>query len=374
MVAIFFVISGFSLSYKSLGLMREARYSEVLASLSSSVLRRGTRLYVPPAVTTFFAMLASYMGWYGVGPGSRQPPQSPYLSEHLLSWWYSVIELSDPFRPAIFPGGYNPPYDTNLWTIPVEFYGSMVVFAVLLGLAKTYKLVRVVALGGLVIYLLYFAHSHLFLFISGAFLAALHHEREGNLNESQSITLDQGEKPSLPTWLSNRNWKLAKMIFWICSFICSLWVLSMPNMDFGGRTTPGYRVLASMLPQRYRGPYIENNFWTYIAAVCLVFIMDNFCFFQSIFTTRFAQFLGRISFGLYIVHGTLLYTLGWNVSAKALELTGSEPGLPYASGILLTAVLLYPLMFWTADVVARLVDAESVTFARWLSAKITVST
>lgn len=155
MVAIFFVVSGFSLSYKALSLIRKERFEDVLDSLSSSVLRRGLRLVLPPATVTFFSMLSTYWGFYGTGPGSREPPQSPFLWEHLKSWYYSVIGLSDPFRPNNYPGGYNPVYDTNLWTIPVEFHGSMVIFTTLLGVSRVKGMWRLVILGGIVFYLSY---------------------------------------------------------------------------------------------------------------------------------------------------------------------------------------------------------------------------
>jgi peptidoglycan/LPS O-acetylase OafA/YrhL len=72
-VAIFLVISGFSLSFKALRLMRGDHQTNLLKTLSSSVFRRGIRLVLPPAATTFVAMLAAYFRLYGTGPGSREP-------------------------------------------------------------------------------------------------------------------------------------------------------------------------------------------------------------------------------------------------------------------------------------------------------------
>lgn len=46
MVSVFFVISGYVLSVKVLGLAREGRYPEVYKSVASSVFRRGLRLFV----------------------------------------------------------------------------------------------------------------------------------------------------------------------------------------------------------------------------------------------------------------------------------------------------------------------------------------
>ena len=72
---------------------------------------------------------------------------------------------------------------------------------------------------------------------------------------------------------------------------------------------------------------MQDTFWIFISATYLVFILDNAPFLQTIFTTRIAQYLGKISFALYICHGTFLYTLGWNLSARVLEWTGQRGGV-----------------------------------------------
>lgn len=139
------------------------------------------------------------------------------------------------------------------------------------------------------------------------------------------------------------------------------------------RNSPGYKTLASLIPAQYRAPFVEDHFWIFLAAFHLVFTIDSASFLQSIFTNKFAQYLGKISFALYIIHGSFLYTIGYNLSARTLDWTGRDPGSQYASGILLTAVVLYPLLFWAADIVARHVDAKSVRFARWLWIKASIA-
>ncbi|EKD14601.1 uncharacterized protein L3040_000125 [Drepanopeziza brunnea f. sp. 'multigermtubi'] len=376
MVAIFFVVSGFSLSYKPLSLIRKGRYEEVLDSLSSSVLRRGLRLVIPPAFVTFFSMLFAYLHFYGSGRDSREPPQSPFFWEHLKSWYFSVIGLSDPFRPNNFPGGYQPVYDPNLWTIPVELHGSMVIFTTLLGLSRVRGPWRVGLLCGIVFYTSYYAHSHLFLFLSGVLLAELHHAREARSQAPKSPTVEDpascstlappAPPPASPRWTGTH-------VFWLLNLVPALWVLSMPPIDFGGAQSPGYMTLSAYLPSHYADiPMVKDTFWVFVAAFYLVFILDAAPFLQSVFTTRFAQYLGRISFALYICHGTFLYTLGWNLSERTLSWTGKDGEWEKAVGIALAGCVMYPLLFWTADVVAREVDARSVRWARWLQDRISV--
>lgn len=61
-VAVFFVVSGFALSVKPIGMMREGRgkEGEVLKVLSSGVLRRGMRLYLPIVAGTFISAVLAY--------------------------------------------------------------------------------------------------------------------------------------------------------------------------------------------------------------------------------------------------------------------------------------------------------------------------
>jgi len=371
MVAIFFVVSGFSLSYKALSLIRKGRYLKVLDALCSSVLRRGFRLVIPPATITFGSMLATYWGWYGVR-NPRQPPQSPYIWEHLKSWWFSAIWLSDPFRPQ---GIYSPTYDTNLWTIPVELYHSMVIFITLLGLSKVRGPYRLLILSAIVCYASYYAYCYLFLFLSGVLLAELHHIREDRITTQQTSLPDSTHQaqPTSSPFAAERKRNMVVQGFWVVNFLLSLFLASIPMSNLGGDASPGYITLTSLIPTNYRRAMVPDTFWLYLAATYLVLVLDNAPFLQAIFTTRIAQYLGRISFALYICHGTILYTLGWNLSASCLDWSGREPGLHYNTGIAMTVSVLFPVLFFTADLVAMHVDAKSVIFAKWLSVKISVA-
>ncbi|TVY17929.1 hypothetical protein LARI1_G004466 [Lachnellula arida] len=369
MVAIFFVVSGFSRSYKPLGLIRTGRSPELLDCLSSSVFRRQLRLVLPPAATTFVSMLVTYAGWYGTGVDSRQPARPDSLAGNVFLWMRSVVELADPFRPVVYPGPYDPMYDTNLWTLPVELHGSMVIFLTLLGISKLRASLRLAMLVSIVLFLLCYAYTHLFLFLGGVLLAELHYRREERTSKLRTPASQQPDSTD-----HERQWSKGMKLFWILNFLLAIFVCSMPLRIHGAKESLGYMTLASLIPPPYRSLYIEDQFWIFIAAFHLVFTLDNAKFLQPIFTSRFSQYLGKISFALYIIHGSFLYSLGWNLSARILDRTGRDPGLQYASGIFLTGLFMYPLLFWAADIVARHVDARSVRFARWLWLKAAIAT
>ena len=63
-VFLFFVISGYVLSYKPLRLMRARSWLEFQKSISSSFLRRGMRLYLPCLIVSFVACWLTYFGFF----------------------------------------------------------------------------------------------------------------------------------------------------------------------------------------------------------------------------------------------------------------------------------------------------------------------
>lgn len=84
MVAIFFVISGYVLSYRSLKLASEGKPIQLLDSLASSVFRRWLRLHLPVIASTFIAFILARhnlwsdmpVGWEHSATGSYQIPKS----------------------------------------------------------------------------------------------------------------------------------------------------------------------------------------------------------------------------------------------------------------------------------------------------------
>ncbi|KAK7421997.1 hypothetical protein QQZ08_009718 [Neonectria magnoliae] len=63
-VTVFFLISGYALSYRPLKLIRSQNGQELLNTLSSSVFRRLIRLYVPTAIATFLVVCCVRLGVY----------------------------------------------------------------------------------------------------------------------------------------------------------------------------------------------------------------------------------------------------------------------------------------------------------------------
>jgi hypothetical protein len=82
-------------------------------------------------------------------------------------------EIAFPFRDSSSNNPYSLPYNGHLWTIPIEFYGSMVVFLTALTMGGVGFGKRVFAVGGLAFWALGKERWDLFLFLGGACIADL---------------------------------------------------------------------------------------------------------------------------------------------------------------------------------------------------------
>lgn len=88
-----------------------------------------------------------------------------------------------------------------------------------------------------------------------------------------------------------------------------------------------------------------------------------------LFTRAFAQYLGRISFAVYILHGPILQSLGLLAMSTARKYIGKGTLGEECLGFLLAAVLVLPTVFWSADVFWRLVDVPCKRFSSWIEEK-----
>jgi hypothetical protein len=175
MVGVFFVISGFALSYKPLKLVRSRQFPQLLDTLASSVFRRGMRLFLPCIVSTFFMACTGQLNWWHLGPVFRQAT----WSAQFFDWFQSLRDLLDPFhweRRGV-------KFEAHLWTIPMEFRGSIIIFVTVLGLAKTRAGTRLVTELGLVAWCFACRRWDAILFLSGMALAEMHNMRTARAAE-----------------------------------------------------------------------------------------------------------------------------------------------------------------------------------------------
>lgn len=376
MVAIFFVVSGYALSLKPLKLIRGARSGEEDGSfartLSSSVFRRGIRLFIPTAASTLLVVLMIRIGLYEWTRDFfedrryvRYANEEHYrrletTGEQLRDWMWHMFHFVHVWGWEKFGGSTG--LDQHLWTIPVEYRASMVLFLTMAGTAGLKTCARWVAVVGLMCFTYRSDRWEMLLFFAGMLLAEWDLIR-GAHEPTSSPVLPKDDTPlSRP-----RRGEKAAVWMWTTVGVLALFLLSQPNV--GHEDTPGWMLLSRLIPEWWSE---KDRYWQCVGAVLLVLcVAHSPTTWQRLFNTRAVQYLGKISYAIYLMHGPMFHTAGFAIQRWAWGITGVE-GVAYGLGFMLSSMFVLPILVWAADVFWRLVDAPVVRFARWLEGKCSV--
>ena len=349
MVSIFFIISGYVLSQRALQLARTRQNEKLFEVLSSSVCRRWIRLMLPALASVFvsFAVKMCFSDFR----------QKSSLIQHLWQVCIDMYFLASPVRLSRYASRYN----KFLWTIQIEFMGSMLVYLLVLGLGRFRTSVRIAIVSALIFHgmLGLDPEKHteylVALFPAGLLLAEL-----DIIFAARKSYLGQ-------TWTD---------FFRIISYFTlavGIYLGSHPKVM---EASPGYVTLNRILP-------LHSNLWGYER---LYLILGGFIIVGSInfspilqrpFTSSFAQYLGDISFSLYVLHNCILLNICGPVMLRTVaifDFMGPEHlVLSYGCGIALGLVFIIPFTFWASDLFTRFVDVKSVKLAKdfelWAIAK-----
>lgn len=362
-VATFFVISGYVLSVKPMRLIHAGEQEKLADNLASALFRRWLRLFMPLIATTFLFMTSWHA--FGIWVDSAKP-QSNYRDE--FWWWYAEVKNFS----FIYHLGGEPwlSYNFHLWSIPVEFKGSMVIYTSLLAFSRCTRKARLWCQVFLIFYFVYIVDgTHYALFSAGMLL-----------NDLDLLAM----KDELPNWLAQLE-PFSKHIFYSL-FVVSFYLGGVPvhTKDINDLAkTPGWYFLSFLKPQAV---YDYKWFYLFWAGVFLVVSVPRIPWLKRFFETRFCQYLGRISFALYLVHGPILWTIGdriytavgWGREPQITMLANwvNKFPLPMAGpfgleiAFLLPHIVLLPLTLYVAEISTRMFDEPSVTFPNWLYKKV----
>lgn len=440
-MVIFFVISGFALSLKALSIIHTpistgpntrnedninndrdetTRRAKLFDCLSGSLVRRPIRLFLPVVVSTaIVGMLVRIKMFFKV----NKPMPFPTWQEQLADWWAQLLQTVDPFRATrIFTreDTWQNDYNGALWTIPIEYKGSIQVFVLLLtfgGAKRSWiRWAGVVSAGW---WQLAKGDADMTLFCAGLVLAEAHILREKRA-QGQGTT-------ARASWAISKG---ARHLLSTLVFVVALYLLSYP--DIGGEDSIGYRTLATMVPNYYfavdvmgdEGMERMQHYWMSIGAILFLWAVmysphvrplsnlwswrnsstsvnygtrkhanDSSGYdqeeepsLQKLFTNDFTQYLSKISYSLYLWHTPIQNCICWRyyLHAKrtwvAAGIAAAElEGLEAAAALrevwwMLTWSYLWALLldglvvFWVSDVFYRTVDVHSVRLARRVSA------
>ena len=290
---------------------------------------------------------------YGVNPQS--------------TWWAEMVNFYNETKnfSFIFKEDGNPffPYNFHLWSIPKEMRGSIVIYTTVMAVSRCSRNARLMTELGLMYYFMYITDgSYCAMFVAGMFLCDL------------SLLAKRDELPAI----LNR-FRSAKTFIYYHLLLLSLYLGGVPSENRNMeqlQAARGWYYLSLLKPQAV---FDFKWFYLFWASSLLVASIPHIWWLKRFFETRICQYLGRISFAFYLVHGPVLSTLGdrlyyatgWDDSSRfehishwhnIFQLPRSGP-LGLEVSFLVPHIILLPVTLCLAELVTRCIDTPSVNFA-----------
>ena len=375
MVHIFFVISGFVLSYKPIKAIHARDLDKCYTALASSTFRRAFRLFGPCVASTFMIMVLMQFGFlYNAQPLGAQIQDWIKVVFHKITWGWD------------WDKDLGPGYDIHLWTIPIEFAHSMLLFMVILMLSRVRMRARQAMVFGLMMYCLACGKWAGFEFLSGLFLAEWHVLQSAKPQVKEWESTEALYDPQQYHTRASRAWRIGKPLLHVFLVMLALFIGGWPNAD--AEKTPGIRWFLDKTPSPFAemGGLAPQKFWFGISAAFIVWSVGELDMLKRLFESPIAQYCGRISYAIYICHGPvldlyqghILCNPPWPGKGKPGEegfqpevigcgikgFFGVDTTMQLMLGWSIGLLLLGPIVIWAADVFWRAIDDPVVVLGR----------
>ncbi|KAK7734248.1 hypothetical protein SLS53_007896 [Cytospora paraplurivora] len=289
------------------------------------------------------------------GMWEEHPHIHPNIFKALANFTVVYSEWANPFNF----GHYHPRYDPHTYTIPMELRGSMVLYTFLLGTAALRARWRLGTAAGLSLYALTLGRWDMGTFLGGMVLSEVDVLRSSDPGEvapdDRALLLSLGGAGTRGLHvLGDLSVRRSRALRWLVILV-ALWLLSYP--DAGAEYTPGFRLLAWLAPRWYL-PISKWMYYQSIGALLLIPSVLRSPTLRGMLEGSTAQYLGKVSFSFYLVHGPVLHSLGFWIMPRLFEWFGRPVG--YIMGwFMLLSVTLWLVSWWH-----RKIDVWSVTVGR----------
>lgn len=365
MVPLFMAISGYAISTKPLKVLNDSGASErLLHCLSSAAIRRVLGTYIPMLVLLLVAQIAFFCGLYKM-QFPETFPLKPWTSPelHIRSM---MRVLKD--KLAVNQHGNSEAIHNQLWTMPVQLRGSLVVYLLIMALSTCKPAARTP------VFILLMSMSYTYgswddlASIGGLCLA----HRHLNPSVRADIKRHSGFARQYCSTLA-RTIALATGVYLLC----------LPVTRF---FPPGYQMMSTLHPatHAWNSWSTIRSSWHTVGALMVLFTIDGSTTLQRLFQTRVLQSLGRLSFSIYLVHYMVIFIFGLRLRDAFWWILHGEPWpLPkhaweyhprhYVATICTSALGLIPITVFAAVLYRRFVDTRCAAFAHWASDLLTGS-
>lgn len=370
MVALFFVVSGYSLSWGPSRDLLKGGVSKCLERIRSSLFRRAPRLYLPTLASAFMAMLCRSLGLYEWGHKmdirgykAPEPERFSNVFVQLADYLSKSLTFLNVWR------GDAHAYYLPSWSIPIEFKCSILLYVGLLAVSKLRLVPRMVGLTFMVLYCHWTQNVFLWLFFIGSALAHI------------NCYVQQGWTDVFPPKDSREKFyvKVGVLLLglWLVSFPDSSCKFSSTGTEMRAVTHPAFTILGGEAPGyvwiHHLSPSWGEPFWFWwgVGTVMIEWAASSNTSIQYIFSCRPARYLGRISFSMYLVHDIVIYVIGIGLLPTVWNITGMDTMATFELGFFTVVLVIVPVTFLAADLFTTAFDDTSVRFAKWLGKRLT---
>ncbi|KAJ3186167.1 hypothetical protein HDU85_007607 [Gaertneriomyces sp. JEL0708] len=335
-VTLFFLLSGRVLLLKFV-------HKPDVYLLASATIRRPLRLMIPVLGAFAFLWTITQFGMLDLPKmASRRSDQWEGVARDTYYWLTrdNIRFVDIPISAVgVFVGGHEMPYPKRPhWTMPLELNGSFLLFAIAFLMAnfpKSRRSILFMAAG-----LSYFAQSIYTTFVIGLLVAEYDHAGLwARIRSSRRVKL----------WRAMLVALILSTLYLpgVFSFIASCTMFDI----WSGRFGRAGGVLLN-IPELYSG----------IGILILCEISPGL---QRVLSSRPLKHLGRISFGLYLLHPVVYFTVGSLVGIWAFDL--DNIGIPGQAIIVYLGSLAGFLFF--GELFANSIDRWSIDFGRFVESR-----
>ncbi|TRX92105.1 hypothetical protein FHL15_006972 [Xylaria flabelliformis] len=358
MVCVFFVLSGFVLSYSSLRKINdpgrlnkeEKTGNDLLTSISSMTLRRAIRLFGPMLALAFITAFVTYYVPWGI-----IDHEAPNIFVHLYKFWLSAVTVMDPFHWARLRP--LPSHFEQAWTLGVEYRLSLAMFLMIATTATLSTVGRKTIIIFVAAWSVYCNRRwDIACAMGGMLLAEL---RFASFSDDISRLFNRPLRPS--KWLTTVPGVFC-VIFGI--LLCS-WPEATPD---GAQP---YRSLWELTPSSWRPDSNHGSpepvggwvwWWGTIGAFLMLWGLEQLPLLQKVLSISFLKYLGEISYAYYLLQG-LGHT---HVGNPIYEVLQNKYGWSKSSAFTAGYVVGNIFNILASDYFWRVIDESFIRLARFV--------